>query len=792
MPAPGVLGLQKKVCRSLKERIAIVIRGAVQGVGFRPFVYRLASEFSLPGWVSNSPAGVLIEAEGPKESLDAFLLRLQRDIPPRASIQSLEFSFLDPVNYQNFSIRPSDTTGTKTALVLPDIATCPDCLAEIFDPADRRHRYPFTNCTNCGPRYSIIHSLPYDRPNTTMRAFIMCERCRKEYEDPTDRRFHAQPNACPDCGPHLEAWLPGGERIAGRNDAITAAADSLRGGGIVALKGLGGFHLMTDARNPHAVRRLRSMKRREEKPFAVMFPSIAAVEEVCGISPFETRLLNSPEAPIVLLARRRERDTQNLVTPVVAPQNPTLGVMLPYTPLHHLLMRDLGFPVVATSGNLSDEPICTDENEAIVRIGEMADLFLVHNRPIRRHVDDSIVRIVLGREMILRRARGYAPLPIRLPAQMNDLLAVGSHLKNTVAVTREENVFISQHIGDLETTEAHGAFRGTISSLLELFDVHPVQVVSDLHPDYLSSRYARELSIPVLKIQHHFAHIAACMAENEIEPPVLGVAWDGTGYGPDGTVWGGEFLRVTRGGFTRAAALQQFSLPGGDAAVREPRRSALGVLFQTFGQEMFQRRDLEPLAAFSEPELDTLRRMLLHQINSPTTSSAGRLFDAVASLIGMRHHSAYEGQAAMELEFHAGRTDAIDPYPYSLRRSGTASGPPGLGTLESQSVPAWTVDWTDMIRAIVDDRVDNVPTETIAARFHRTLADTISAVAERVGIDRVALSGGCFQNRVLLGQSVRTLERKGVRVYWHQRVPPNDGGIALGQLNAARILGQQH
>jgi hydrogenase maturation protein HypF len=533
----------------LKQRIAIVVRGAVQGVGFRPFVYRLSADLHLPGWVANTPAGVFIEAEGEKARLDLFLLRLQREIPPRASIQSLECTFLDPVGYAEFTIRESDLSGETTTIVPPDIATCPDCLSEIFDPSNRRHRYPFTNCTNCGPRYSIITALPYDRPNTTMAGFRMCDACNTEYANPADRRFHAQPNACPVCGPRLELWSPSGTTLAMQDEALQAAADAIRNGHTVALKGLGGFHLMVDARNQHAVQRLRTSKRREEKPFALMFPSADQIDDVCEVSELERRLFHSPESPIVLLRRKHTHQSPSPITPAVAPGNPSLGVLLPYTPLHHLLMRTLGFPVVATSGNISDEPICTNEHEALRRLAGIADLFLVHDRPITRHVDDSLVRVMLGRELVLRRARGYAPLPVRLSRELPDTIAVGPHLKNTVAVARGRNAFLSQHIGDLETRESQEAFERQIASLQSLYRIRPTRVVSDMHPDYLSTQYAQRLGLPVFAVQHHFAHVASCMAENDLQGQVLGVSWDGTGYGPDGTIWGGEFLITTPEGF---------------------------------------------------------------------------------------------------------------------------------------------------------------------------------------------------------------------------------------------------
>lgn len=753
------------------QRAYIVCRGAVQGVGFRPFVYRMATELSLRGWVMNSGAGVFIEVQGERSLLETFLLRLQSEKPAHAFIQSLEFSYLDPVAFAGFEIRASISAGAPSTLVLPDIATCPDCLADILDPANRRYRYPFTNCTHCGPRFTIIEALPYDRCNTSMKRFAMCKECRREYEDPLDRRFHAQPTACPACGPHLELWDPSGRALAAGDRALMDAAAAVRTGGIVALKGLGGFHLIVDARNHEAVVRLRARKRREQKPLALLYPGLESVRQDCGVSRLEERLLDSPEAPIVLLARN-SREAR--IAPSVAPGNPYLGIMLPATPMHHLFMRELNFPVVATSGNLSDEPICTGEQEALQRLGGIADLFLVHNRPIVRHVDDSIVRIILDRELVLRRARGYAPLPLRLNQQAPPILAVGAHLKNTIALAIHENVFVSQHIGDLETPEAHAAFCNVIESFHKLFEVNSEIVASDLHPDYLSTRFARSSDCTVIGVQHHYAHIAACMAENELEDPVLGVSWDGTGYGLDGTLWGGEFLLVDHSSFRRVACLRTFRLPGGDQAIKQPRRSALGVLYEIFGDVLFERGDLAVLEAFSAAETGVLRKMLARGLNSPVTSSAGRLFDAVAAILGLRLEAGFEGQAAMELEFSATGDEGEDAYPFTLNM--------GKGTGDSELI---LVDWELAIHALLADMKTGRPAGLISGRFHRTLAEMIVAVARKLEIERVALSGGCFQNKLLTERTVRRLEAEGFRPYWHQRIPPNDGGIAVGQVVAA-------
>jgi hydrogenase maturation protein HypF len=767
---------------STEARLRIAIRGAVQGVGFRPFVHRLATKLELTGWVNNSSQGVTIEVEGQRDTLEKFLLSLEPEKPPRSSIQSIESSWLEPVGHSDFTIRPSESTGAKTALVLPDIATCADCLREIFDPSNRRYRYPFTNCTNCGPRFSIIERLPYDRPNTSLKRFAMCAACQTEYDDPTNRRFHAQPNACPVCGPHLALWNPSGEVICNNDDALFAAVEAVRSGQIVALKGIGGFHLITDARNEKAVWLLRQRKHREEKPLALMFPSLESVKGACDVSALEERLLLSPEAPIVLLRRIIDRKCE--IAKSVAPGNPYLGVMLPYTPLHHLLMAELKFPIVATSGNLSDEPICTDEHEALERLRGIADVFLVHNRPIVRHVDDSIVRVMLDRELVLRRARGYAPLPIPLPASIVNsptVLAVGAHLKNTVALAVGDQIFISQHIGDLETEQAHSAFRCTISDFQILYETTPRVIAADLHPDYLSTKFAHQFASghsnergptdSVVTVQHHVAHVLSCMAENEISCPALGVSWDGTGYGLDGTVWGGEFFVVTEDKVERVAHLSSFRLPGGERAVKEPRRTALGLLYEILGNDVPERNELAPVAAFTGKELEHLKAMLAGGLNSPVTTSAGRLFDAVASLLNLRQGVSFEGQAAMELEFALEGIETDEGYPISIS-----------GAVEQFPLK---VDWSPMIRAILKDIESGTRVGIMSARFHNGLGEAIVEVAKRIGEERVVLSGGCFQNRYLTERAVRRLSAEGFRAHWHQRVPPNDGGIALGQVIGA-------
>ena len=800
----------------MTNRISIVIRGAVQGVGFRPFVYRLATEMGLPGWVLNSSDGVFIEVEGSKARLDEFIIRLQKESPPHAFIQSLEFSHLDPVGYKIFEIKRSDSTGEKTALVMPDIATCTDCLKEIFDPANRRYLYPFTNCTNCGPRFSIIKTLPYDRVNTSMSVFQMCPECQAEYEDPSDRRFHAQPNACPVCGPKLELWDADGVKIAEAHEAMISAVNAIREGKIVAIKGLGGFHLVADARNETAVKLLRERKHREEKPFALMFPSLESIKKECEVNFLEERLLTSPESPIVLLNRRFATDIDPLklaerienfsifknpdseIAPSVAPNNPYFGIMLPYTPLHHILMRELGFPIVATSGNISDEPICIDEREALIRLHGIGDFFLVHNRPIVRHVDDSIVRIIFGRELVIRRARGYAPLPVQIKSKTgSSILAVGAHLKNTVALKLKTNVFISQHIGDLETTEAYNAFRRVISDFQTLYEAKPDSIACDLHPDYLSTQYARISRKQMYEIQHHYAHVASCMAENQIEGDLLGVSWDGTGLGIDRTIWGGEFLVTTADSFKRVASFKQFPLPGGEKAIKEPRRSGLGLLFALLGESSFTQMDIETIKAFTKSEINLIQQMLKSSTNCPLTSSAGRLFDAIASLTGLRQHISFEGQAAMELEYLTAQSNTNDTYSFSVdginvkakQEIKTSELPQNIETESAkdnkESVEdILVIDWSPMIKEILNDVRHQIPAYNISRKFHNTLTEIIITVAKHVGLPRIVLTGGCFQNKYLTERTVRRLIEEGLKPYWHQRVPPNDGGISLGQIYA--------
>jgi hydrogenase maturation protein HypF len=717
--------------KAATQRLRVTLRGAVQGVGFRPFVYRLATEMSLTGWVLNSSAGLVVEVEGAPDELRRFERRLEAERPKASVVTVRESDWIPAQASTKFEIHHSDTDSAKSVNVLPDLATCADCRAELFDPVNRRFQYPFTNCTNCGPRYTIVVDIPYDRPNTTMGKFVLCPACREEYEDPANRRFHAQPNACPVCGPKLDG-------------TIAETASALLQGKIVALKGIGGFQLLVDARQPAAVARLRQRKHREEKPFALMMPSLEMVREYCEIAPAEQELLESQAAPIVLLRPKSGTD----IAWNVAHCSPYLGVMLPYSPLHHLLMRECPFPLIATSGNRSDEPLAIANEEAASRLKDIADHFLMHNRPIVRACDDSVVRLTRGRAGILRRARGYAPLGIRVSRNVPPVLAVGGHLKNTVAIGIGQDVFLSQHIGDLETLEARDAFERAIDDLCRLYSFKPEAVVCDLHPDYASTHWAERSGLPVLRVQHHQAHVAACAAENNVEGPYLGVSWDGTGYGLDGAIWGGEFFHVENQGaennqYERVEHLRPFGLPGGDVAVREGWRSAASVLFEVLGPDAVD---------------STVRPMLERKINVVPTTSVGRLFDAVASITGLAQQNRFEGQAAMLLENEIGLLRTEEAYPL-------AGG-----------------DWAPLIAEVLRDKQEGLPVAGIAARFHNALVNWIVEVTVSSGLKQIVLSGGVFQNRYLTERAAAMLESRGFVVHTHRQVPPNDGGIALGQV----------
>jgi len=710
----------------------------VQGVGFRPFVYRLATDLGLCGWVCNDSSGLQLEVEGAAENLARFTERLEAERPPASVILTREISRLAPAGYADFTIRRSEGSASPSAAVLPDLATCAECLAEILDPGQRRYGYPFTNCTRCGPRYTIVRDLPYDRPNTTLAGFPLCDECRREYSDPADRRFHAQPIACPRCGPRLES-------------SIAEAAAALRAGGIVALKGVGGFQLLCDARSQAAVARLRERKHREAKPLAVMMPSLDAARRACLLSPEEEAALTSPAAPIVLA----EPAPDSPVAANVNDASPFVGVMLPYSPLHHLLMREAGFPVVATSGNVSGDPIVTTNEDARAVLAPIADLLVDHDRPIARPVDDSVVRVFRGGISLVRRARGYAPLPVPIGEELPPTLAVGGHQKNTIALAVGRQVFVSQHIGDLDTLASRGAFVRAIDDLCRLYRTTPERVVCDLHPDYGSTQWARTCGLPVAAVQHHVAHAASCAAENDVREPYLAVTWDGAGYGTDGAVWGGEFFWVENGRFSRVAWLRPFRLPGGEAAIREPWRVAEALRWE-IGDE-------EGAPGVGPAQRRALRQMLARRLNCPSTTSMGRLFDAAAALAGIAPRSRFEGHAAMLWERIAGRGPADSSDAYEIAGE---QGP---------------LDWEPLVRRLIQDAAAGVAAPVLAARFHSALPAVIVRVARACGARVAVLSGGCFQNARLTTQAVVALEAAAIRAVTHQRVPANDGGLALGQ-----------
>jgi hydrogenase maturation protein HypF len=746
------------------ERWLVRVLGIVQGVGFRPFIHRLARRHGLAGSVLNYAGGVDIEIEGPELALEAFVADLQAEKPPIALIESLATETLPVSGDPEFRILPSRDGESGPILVSPDVAICADCERELGDPADRRYRHPFINCTNCGPRYTIIRAMPYDRPNTSMAVFPMCARCRAEYGDIDDRRFHAQPVACPDCGPTLAYREP----EAAGEAALTAAVQALREGRIVAVKGLGGFHLACDATNDASVQLLRERKGREEKPFALMAPSLDAIRTFCDVPDHALGLLTGAQKPICLLPKL----ASSPVAPSVAPDSACLGAMLPYTPLHRLLLEEGGFTaLVMTSGNLSDEPLATDNDEALRRLGHIADGFLFHDREILVGCDDSVVRPTSAGTIMMRRARGYAPFPVRLPQAQVPVLALGAHLKNTICLTKDEYAFCSQHLGDLDDAETLRFLERSVEHLASILRVEPEAIACDLHPDYLSSRHAEALAdrrdLPLVAVQHHHAHIASVMAERGITDPMVGVACDGTGLGEDGTVWGCEIMVGDAAGFERKAHLAYVPLPGGDRAVREPWRMGAVYLDGAFGADFADALGIPFCSDFDRNAWRLLRALVEKGLNAPQASSAGRLFDAVAAITGVQQVCTYEGQAAMRLEASAGDTDRV--YPFDLRERGA------LIAME----PAPT------IRAIVDDMRAGRSVAEISGAFHNTfvamLAETAARIAREAGLTRVALSGGTFQNERVLTGLCRALTEAGFEPLIHDQIPCNDGGLSLGQ-----------
>jgi hydrogenase maturation protein HypF len=751
--APGETRRGARAMSALTARKQIRIRGIVQGIGFRPFLYHLAHRFQLHGHVQNTSEGVLLEVEGAPQTIDRFLQQIAADHPPFARIEETVVRDLEPTGEPGFAVRESLRDESQFALVSPDLATCEDCRREFTDPQNRRYQYPFTNCTNCGPRYSIIYDVPYDRPVTTMARFRMCAACQAEYDDPANRRFHAQPNACPVCGPSLSLEPPADTS----GDILSEARGRLAAGQILAIKGLGGFQLACDAENDDAVRRLRDRKRRSDKPFALMVPDIAAAGRICFVSEADHQALLSPERSIVILPRRPGAR----ISADVAPDNQTLGVMLPYTPLHHLLFADGCPALVMTSGNLAEEPIVTSNHEARERLAGIADGFLFHDRGIYMRVDDSVVRCFESLPRVLRRARGYTPRAIDLGKELPEVLACGGELKNTFCLTKGRYALLSQHLGDLENYETLTFFEETLEQMKKLFRIEPRVVVHDLHPHYLSTRFAQELEgVERIAVQHHHAHIAACMAENHLRERVIGVAFDGTGYGTDGQIWGGEFLIADFSGFERRAHFRYVPLAGGDQTVREPWRMALSYLMDTFGPEY-------PLPAIPSRKLAIVRTMIQRGVNTVRTSSCGRLFDAVAAILGLHLEVNFEGQAAIRLEMVANPGEE-DRYDFVI-----------------ETAEPWQIDMRPAIHEIAAAVERREPVGLISAKFHNTIAAVIVEVCERLRnsekLNRVCLSGGTFQNVYLLRRAVTGLRRRGFEVFLHAQVPPNDGGLSLGQ-----------
>ncbi len=755
--------------REQSSAVAIRVLGVVQGVGFRPFVYRLATELNIVGHVRNTSEDVSILAQGPPPHVDEFVRRLRTDAPPLAHIREIAVAAVPVQELSGFEILASTFDPTKGQMVSPDVATCEECLAELLDEDDRRYRYPFTNCTNCGPRFTIIRDMPYDRPNTTMDVFDMCDDCRVEYEDPLNRRFHAQPNGCPVCGPHV-TLLDAGGRVVDKADPIAATARLLERGHIVAIKGLGGYLLACDATSGAAVQRLRDRKCRPSKPLAVMVRDVQRAEAHCEIDEAERSLLTSAAAPIVLL---RWRDGSSICREV-APSLRFLGVMLPYTPLHHTLLRECPRPLVMTSGNLSEEPIVADNQEALERLAGIADYFLAHNRGIHSRYDDSVVMVVDGAPQFLRRARGYAPRPIELPFDAGHVLAVGPQLKNTFCMTKGRSAFVSQHIGDLDSLETLEHFEETIELYRHLFRIEPELVAHDLHPDYPSTSFALQYAgnaMPAVAVQHHHAHIAGCMVENGTTSPVIGVAFDGAGLGTDGAIWGGEFLVCTLENMRRVGQLEYMPLPGGDSATLNPYRTAISYVTSLLGSGALARcRGL--LADLQERETEIIVRQVERRLNTPDTSSMGRLFDVVSAMLGVRKTVSYEGQAAIELEMAAHSHGAVFPeggYRFDIDDSG------GFQTVRLASVVA----------AVLEDTESGQSRPLVAARFHEAVArmtvDVCNRIRQDTGLAVVALSGGVFQNRLLLHRTSMLLKQESFEVLTHTSLPANDGCISLGQ-----------
>jgi hydrogenase maturation protein HypF len=766
--------MNSKNSKVATKRFLYRFSGIVQGVGFRPFIHRIAVKNSLTGFVQNTPEGVIAEVEGKSETLELFLNIVKNEIPPLAHITHIESYEIEVRHDDAFAIIPSVVQGQADVHITPDAATCPDCLKELFSSGNRRFRYPFINCTNCGPRLTIINSIPYDRVNTSMSCFKLCEKCRAEYENPADRRFHAEPNACPVCGPHLELYNATGKPVK-TDDPVKMAMDLLLSGHILAIKGLGGFHLSVDAGNDDAVKKLRLRKYREEKPLAIMVHDIHVAKQIAEISKEEEILLTSPQRPIVLV----KKIENNLVSDFIAPDVPNLGIMLPYTPLHHLILKNHFTALVMTSANQVDEPICIGNREARERLQGIADYFLVHNRDILVRCDDSIAFVADKMPRLLRRARGYVPQPLQLKDSYPLILALGGQLKTTQCVLKGNFAFVSPHIGDMETPQARDFFHESITLMKRITESDPQIIACDYHPAYYSTKVAQELpSEKIIKVQHHHAHIVSCMAENQIEGKVIGLSMDGTGYGMDGNAWGGEFLIADETGFERFGHLQYIVLPGGEKAIHEPWRIAISLLKTAYGPEW---RDVATrLNLLSDTrQFDLFDKIIDGKINSPLSSGLGRLFDGIAALLGARRQVSFEGQAAMGLEMLATGVSG-ETYPFKIIRG---------------NEKPYILNITAMIKSIVSETERGQSNAKIASSFHQTLIDAFASMAEKMReetrLNRVVLSGGCFQNKILLEGSVDKLRNSGFDVCCHQQVPANDGGISLGQAVVAASMMQK-
>jgi hydrogenase maturation protein HypF len=769
-------------------RVEILVRGTVQGVGFRPFIYNLASRFAIAGTVTNTSHGVVIVAGAEDNRLQPFLQAIEKEAPPLARITSLETRPL-PLSTESeetkFEILPSTAGSSANTAIPPDIALCSDCLSEMLDPDDRRHHYPFINCTNCGPRFTIVETIPYDRPQTSMKVFPMCSACTEEYHDPGNRRFHAQPNACPDCGPNISLHNREGTLI-GCRSPLAKAASCLKKGQVLAIRGMGGFHLAVNGCSSHAVDLLRTRKGRPDKPLAIMVTGLEVAKKYCHLTPGSEELLTSPQHPIVLLPRKKK----TALADNLAPGIDEIGVMLPYTPLHHLLFTQDDCPevLVMTSGNISGTPICTTNEDALVRLGPLADLFLLHNREIVTRVDDSVVKIMADQPVILRRARGFAPAPLQIPWELPNILACGPGLKNTFSLGRGQTILPSQHIGDLDNLESYDFYQESIEHLKKVFQFDFEAVACDLHPDYLSSRYAVQCSLPLYKVQHHHAHAVAVMAEHGLEEPVLAVILDGTGLGDDGTTWGGEILRTELTSYTRLGHLSQLHLPGGDAAAAEPWRMGMSSLFHSFGADALSMDRLpETLRELDKEKIDVITAMLTGDFNSPLTSSCGRLFDAIASLLGVRQQISYEGQAAMELETLAKKARTRTWTENILPNSHTK-----ILTALAENNGKWEICSAEFVKMVIDKMRRGEAKPSIALDFHVMLISTITRLIENValqtGIRKVVLSGGCMQNSLLFEGLFHTLQNIQCKVYTGNSLPVNDGAISFGQTITGGLL----